>query len=379
MGAQASSVKGSRANRSSGFVNGTSDAQVAAPFAPSESPLSRCAPPCRNFPSTWQAEDLEAGYLSNEEGTCNVRQSSKMSVRSFESHAMPPEPPSRMETVSGNNNSSLLDSTSDSFCMPRSVSTPHLAGEVLNAQQCYARHLDDVHRGKWADRWAIPTPSTASPSRAPSRCSQSSSSLSRSSYDSILSGSRPGSSSDCLSNSSSRGKDPMVKAQLKDARHRAKASFEALQSELRGSGPVRYSTWPMGCAVRVSFDGPIAVGGVNDSSDSGLLAVLVRHNPSEKTFEVKLHDGSTRVVPERCVTRMRRGSRLQSVADPSCQASRVASRKQEASIVESPAQIVHKALGHCFSKPEPPQRELDRLSMHPLPYMLGSSQLPCKA
>jgi hypothetical protein len=203
--------------------------------------------------------------------------------------------------------------------------------------------------------------------------------LSRSSYDSILSGSRPGSSSDCLSNSSSRGKDPMVKAQLKDARHRAKASFEALQSELRGSGPVRYSTWPMGCAVRVSFDGPIAVGGVNDSSDSGLLAVLVRHNPSEKTFEVKLHDGSTRVVPERCVTRMRRGSRLQSVADPSCQASRVASRKQEASIVESPAQIVHKALGHCFSKPEPPQRELDRLSMHPLPYMLGSSQLPCKA
>jgi hypothetical protein len=259
---------------------------------------------------------------------------------------------------------------------------------VANTEECYARHLEEVHRGKWADRWAVPTPSTASPSRAPSRCSQTSSSLSRSSYSSF-SDSRPGSSADSMSSSSSccaRGKDPVVKAQLKDARHRAKASFEALQSELRGSAPVRYSTWPMGCAVRVSFDGPVAVGGVSDNSDSGLLAVLVRHNASEKTIEVKLHDGSIRVVPERCVTRVRRGMGHRSSADSTCQASRVNSSKQEAASAASPAQIVHKALRHAHadrqqpsSKPPLPRIDPDTFGMHPMPNILGSLQLPCEA
>jgi len=321
--------------------------------------------------------DLEAGYLSAEEEACKVRQGSKLSVLSFESHAMPPEP-SRSEAMPGNHDSSPLSSTSDIFCMQRSISTPLVGGGVLaNIEECNARHLEEVHRGKWADRWAIPTPSTASPSRAPSRCSQSSSSLSRRSSCSSLFDSRPGSSSDSLSSCSTRGKDPLLKAQLKDARHRAKASFEALQSELRGSAPIRYSTWPLGCAVRVSFDGPIAVSGVSDSSDSSLLAVIVRHYPAENAFEVKLHDGSIRVVPERCVRRVRRGSRLQS-AHSSCQAPRPSSSKQEEPIAESPAQIVHKALGRASKKPEPSRRELDSLSMHPSPYMLGSSQLPCE-
>jgi hypothetical protein len=298
---------------------------------------------------------------------------------------LPPEPQLN-DSIAGNIDSSPLSSTSNSLFMPRSVSTPHLRGEVLaNTEECYARHLEEVHKGKWADRWAVPTPSTASPSRAPSRGSQSSSSLSRSSYSS-LSDSRPGSSADSMYSSSSgvRRKDPVVKAQLKDARHRAKASFEALQSQLNGSAPVRYSTWPMGCAVRVSFDGPVAVGGVSDSSD--LLAVIVRHNPVEKTFEVKLHDGSTRVVPERCVTRVRRGSTHHSSADSTC---RVGSRKPtvcEAScaVAKSPAQIVHKAFGHAdrhppSSRPQPSRMESDQVGMLPLPNIMGSFQFPCEA
>jgi len=92
-----------------------------------------------------------------------------------------------------------------------------------------------------------------------------------------------------------------VKQQLKEAQQRAKASAKALLSELKGSAsstPARYSAWPIGCAVRVALEG-------QTSEDDSLIASLVNYDSSRNTFEVKLDDGSTRIVPAQRVTRAR--------------------------------------------------------------------------
>merc|ERR1711976_573334 len=86
---------------------------------------------------------------------------------------------------------------------------------------------------------------------------------------------------------------------LDQARQRAKDSMEALRMELHGFGSavsVRYASWPPGAAVRVSLPRSEDDG---DDESRCLYARLVRHNPGQKTFEVKLRDGSARVVPEK--------------------------------------------------------------------------------
>lgn len=87
-------------------------------------------------------------------------------------------------------------------------------------------------------------------------------------------------------------------------------SFEALRSELKGSAaatPARYSAWPIGCPVKVACEG----GSMDVSEPSGLLAILVSYDRAFNTFEVKLDDGSTRVVPAQQVTRARARDRAQ--------------------------------------------------------------------
>lgn len=111
-------------------------------------------------------------------------------------------------------------------------------------------------------------------------------------------------------------KDPDVKKQLKDAQQRAKASLKALQSELKGSAqatPARYSTWPIGCAVRVAINDPAHFEGGNMEAE-GLHATLVCYNIDANTFEVKFEDGSTRVVPAKRVTRVRARERAMAQA-----------------------------------------------------------------
>lgn len=116
-----------------------------------------------------------------------------------------------------------------------------------------------------------------------------------------------------------QGKDPNVKSQLKDARQRAKKSSEALLAELMGSAgatPARYSTWPMGCAVKVAFDEPMHLGGSHDNDDENdsLLATLVKYDKAQNTFDVKLHDGSLRTVPANRVSRARARDRTRGQA-----------------------------------------------------------------
>merc|ERR1712146_851485 len=75
--------------------------------------------------------------------------------------------------------------------------------------------------------------------------------------------------------------------------------------ELHGFGgaiAVRYASWPQGSPVRVNLP-------QSEDDDSGvetshLYARLVRHDPGQHTFEVRLRDGSVRVVPEKCVQRV---------------------------------------------------------------------------
>jgi len=148
--------------------------------------------------------------------------------------------------------------------------------------------------------WGISTPSTASPM---------SMSYAASSQASTTSGSRPTSSATSVS-SNVQADDPLVKLQLKEARQRAKASFEKLGSELRGSAgatPARYSTWPTGCAVKIALEdvSSMCAGAVNDAESTGLIASVVSYDKALNTFTVKFDDGSTRSVPAQRVTRAR--------------------------------------------------------------------------
>lgn len=139
-------------------------------------------------------------------------------------------------------------------------------------------------------------------------------SLSRaaSSQSSSVSGSRPASSAASVS-SSSQSNDPNVKVNLKEARQRAKASMQALQSELMGSAkatPARYSTWPIGCAVRVTCEDSLSA--FDNFIPSDVTAILVSYDEYHNTFVVKLDDGSTRMVPAKRVNRVRARDRIQS-------------------------------------------------------------------
>lgn len=104
-----------------------------------------------------------------------------------------------------------------------------------------------------------------------------------------------------------------MKLQLIEARQRARASFEALSSEMKGSAgatPARYSRWPIGCAVRVAVEDPATgAGRVDGAEPDTLIATLVKYDISLNTFVVKLDDGSTRTVPAQWVTRARAADR----------------------------------------------------------------------
>ncbi|CAK0856531.1 unnamed protein product [Prorocentrum cordatum] len=115
---------------------------------------------------------------------------------------------------------------------------------------------------------------------------------------------------------------------LLQARQRAKDSMEALQLELRGFGgavSVRYASWPPDCRVEVSLGdaelgerhlagrgSDASWGGAGPAGPSGgashLRGRFVRHDAAQDTIEVRLRDGSTRVVPAKRVRRAARGS-----------------------------------------------------------------------
>jgi len=170
--------------------------------------------------------------------------------------------------------------------LPRDPSLVH--AEKMARLTLEKLQQEDFITGREA--WGASTPSTASPA-----------SISRAT-SSVSSGSRPTSSaasvsSSCFSTSSPQGEEFDAKQRLKDAQKRAKASMKALQSELKGSAsatPARYSAWPSGCAVRVAL-----------SEQDSLIATLLHYSSSSNSFEVRLEDGSTRIVSAESVTRAR--------------------------------------------------------------------------
>mmetsp|Transcript_36148 Transcript_36148/g.114947 ORF Transcript_36148/g.114947 Transcript_36148/m.114947 type:complete len:248 (+) Transcript_36148:139-882(+) len=98
---------------------------------------------------------------------------------------------------------------------------------------------------------------------------------------------------------------------LSQARQRANESFEALRMELKGFGgavAVRYASWPVGAAVEVMCP----VGAADGASDpdfgptqgGSVTAKLVRYDAASNAFEVRLRDGSTRLVPAQRVRRV---------------------------------------------------------------------------
>lgn len=312
----------------------------AAPFArapePTETPPRRCIPawtqPAPQAYGSSSAQsfsgDLEAGPTHLEAGNADIevihavsepmRRPSKMSVESFESELenslsaasqadfLPNSRPSssrgfgssRPSSVGGSRPASARSklgslrrmSMGELGPLPRDPSLAH--AEKMAKLTLEKLQQEDFITGREA--WGASTPSTASPA-----------SVSRAT-SSVSSGSRPASSaasvsSSCFSASSPQGEDFDAKQRLKDAQKRAKASMKALQSELKGSAsatPARYSAWPSGCAVRVALVS-------NSLEQESLIATLLHYSSSSNSFEVKLEDGSTRIVPAGCVTRAR--------------------------------------------------------------------------
>lgn len=92
---------------------------------------------------------------------------------------------------------------------------------------------------------------------------------------------------------------------LSQARQRCKDSLEALCMELKGFGgavAVRYASWPPGARVQVAL--PPEEDEPAQSEPRCLDARLVRYIAADCTFEVRLRDGTTRVVPEKRVNRV---------------------------------------------------------------------------
>lgn len=219
-----------------------------------------------------------------------------------------------------------------------------------------------------------PTPSTISPT-----------SVSRASNSAC--GSRPASSAASVS-SSVQGKDLSLKSQLtqlKDAQQRAKASSQALLSELKGSAkatPARYSTWPIGCTVKVAVDDPSSsTAGVIDRSEPAcLVASLVSYDKVHNTFVVKLDDGSTRTVPAQRVTRARTRDRV-SAPQPEVLQQAPATRSQTSVTASSTTASVHVPSGRRAQPlplewPQMPGQSLEAESpTKPKPQTLGRSQL----
>lgn len=224
---------------------------------------------------------------------------------------------------------------------------------LAHAERCAKLSLEKLQEqefitGRTGTAWGASTPSTASqPSLSRAASSQCSSTC----------GSRPTSSaasvtSSCYSKTSSQGKNGDVKQQLKEAQQRAKASLKALQSELKGSAsatPTRYSTWPVGCTLRIAVDDPPDVMG-DPSSSAGLLACLVNYNSSDNTFEVKLDDGSSRIVPAQRVTRARARDRASAPVDGKDQGI--------GSAVSTPGQIG--SSGYQVAIPQPERTRMQR-------------------
>mmetsp|Transcript_75872 Transcript_75872/g.138267 ORF Transcript_75872/g.138267 Transcript_75872/m.138267 type:complete len:272 (-) Transcript_75872:99-914(-) len=152
-----------------------------------------------------------------------------------------------------------------------------------------------IHR-----RFTPPTPSTATP---PSSSPGVSGSHAMSSPDEWEAGSEaswgPGQESE--------------DQRLSQARQRAKDSAEALRMQLQGFGDamsLRYAVWPKGARVRVKLEtSPEDEQQDVPAEPRFLQARIVCYNSSEKTFEVSLRDGSTRVVPEKRVERIRKPSK----------------------------------------------------------------------
>lgn len=98
---------------------------------------------------------------------------------------------------------------------------------------------------------------------------------------------------------------------LSMARQHANNSLEALRLELQGFGgatAVRYAMWPPGAPVEVLLppsSESLSMSGEAPATAEILLASVVKYHAFQNSFEVRLHDGSTRVVPATRVQRSR--------------------------------------------------------------------------
>lgn len=297
---------------------GTNDVEVGAPSSGRRSTMS--GPTAQKLAESQPTMVVRVDSCDDPETTL-TRQPSKMSVESVGSQS-DSRPGSSRDFAPAHSNScsssrpasasSRLGAVRESLA--NAVAQQQAAGPLRSPNLVQAERLaklslekleqQDFIKSREAWGAGVSTPSTATPGMSRATSCQSS-----------ACGSRPASSA--ASVSSSIHSDP--KAQLKEARDRAKMSFEALRSELKGSAaatPARYSAWPIGCPVKVACAG----GSMDVSEPSGLLAVLVSYDPACNTFEVKLDDGSTRVVPAQQVTRARARDRAQSSTNVAGQA-----------------------------------------------------------
>jgi len=424
MGAQSSTGHGGAAS-GSGSPSGSPGSLKAAPFAaahePSDTPSRRCKPPWPR--PLWQARSshsppgdvearschLEAGASSSNQTVIvnidpeptQVRRPSKMSIESFGSvgsvEEYSPSVASHVDVDSRPSSSrdfGLSHSSSFSDSRPASASSRRASFKtrctmggrdptLVQAEKLAKLSLEQLEQQDFVaarEAWGVSTPSTV----ASNNMSRTTSSLS-----STACGSRPTSSAASIS-SSSQSNDPNVKLQLKEARQRAKASFAALQSELRGSAhatPARYATWPIGCVVKIAVEDPAYSGAFasDDSEPTGLMAILVSYDKSLNTFEVKLHDGSMRTVPAQRVSRASARDRLQAQSNFSGQPPH--SRHDLQSKVRSlsamppeaatmPEAISHQAASLHSQTPQIPRDHFDSAKAmesptDPMPRMLG--------
>jgi len=319
----------------------TSDEEASPRVKPHASSMKR-RPSKMSVESVGSKEDSTASVASQQES----RPTSAQSGRSFAA--------SRSESFCG----SRPASASSRLAAPKPVVIPRDPA-FAQAQMLAKRSLEKLEdqdfiggRRAWGGYSGGYTPSTASPASV----SRASSSISGSSC-----GSRP---TTCASSTSgsTQGNDPNARANVKDAKQRAKAQFAALQSELRGSAgatPARYSTWPVGCAVRVvGAPHPANVGGApcDDLEPEGALATLVRYDSLLNVFEVQLEDGSTRLVPAQRVTRVRprdRASASKNLGGPPLQQSRtpLGVQSKDHRIAASVARGVHEPSGYKETTP----------------------------
>lgn len=319
---------GSRSARSSSSGDldlGLCDLEAGSPPSPQAAstkqtllPFSeQAAPSAKSLPDSMERRPSKmsvTSFESNEDSTPSVasqaesRPTSAQSRRSFGA--------SRSNSSGFNGGSRPASAQSRLGAKPKARDPAFIQAERLAKLSLEKLEQQEFIGGKKA--WGGYTPSTVSGDNF---------SRATSSVSSSTCGSRPTtSSSSVFSSTSSQG--PNVNADLKDAQKRAKASAAALLSELKGSAsatPARYSTWPIGCALRIATDGRASnLGGsvVDDGSESeGLFGSLVRYDRVQNTFEVKLDDGSVRTVPAQRVNRARPRDRANANAPRSLAAS----------------------------------------------------------